>query len=260
MKESAQREVPTLVKYADRVPYLTTTRNDLTEHANKLGLDQSSELLRLIDYDAEAELRVMAAALYAHGTCSFNSALMHVRSLDEGEQRELAETILGGLDRFDIPLRELEHATYTFETILDQGAYLELKRHRMMTQTPQRLTAELGYAVPKLITEAGFESAFREAMDVAYEAYQEMAGWNQHVAAYVVPNAFNRRVLMTLNLREVYHLCELRSQSNAHFSVRRLALLMVELVRQVHPVLAAFLRLPEGVHWRGIEEDHFTQV
>jgi thymidylate synthase ThyX len=260
VKESAQREVPTLVKYAGRVPYLTATRDDLTDHAKKLGLDRSSEPLRLIDYDPEAELRVMAAALYAQGTCSFNSALIHVRSLEEGERSELAETILGGLDRFDIPLREMEHSTYTFEALVDQGAYLELKRHRMMTQTPQRLTAELGYAVPKLITEAGFESTFREAMDVAFEAYQKIVGWNPYVAAYLVPNAFNRRLLMTLNLREVYHLCELRSQSNAHFSIRRLALLMVELVREAHPVLAAFLRLPEGVHWQGIEEEHFTQV
>jgi thymidylate synthase ThyX len=260
VKESAQQEVPTLVKYADRVPYLIATRDDLTDHATKLGLDQNNELLRLISYDPEAELRVMAAALYAQGTCSFNSALMHVRSLGEGERRELAETILGGLDKFDIPLREMEHATYTFEVLVDQGAYLELKRHRMMTQTPQRLTAELGYAVPKLITEAGFESTFREAMDVALEAYQKIAGWNPYVAAYLIPNAFNRRLLMTLNLREVYHLCELRSQSNAHFSIRRLALLMVELVREAHPLLGAFLRLPEGVHWKGIEEEHFIQV
>ena len=260
VKESAQREVPTLVKYADRVPYLTATQEDLADATAKLGLDQSSEPLRLISYDLEAELRVMAAALYAQGTCSFDSALTHVRSLGEVARLDLAQTILGRLERFDIPLRELEHATYTFEALVDQGAYLELKRHRMMTQTPQRLTAELGYAVPKLITEAGFESAFREAMDVASDAYQEMVGWNPYVAAYLVPNAFNRRVLMTLNLRELFHLCELRSQSNAHFSIRRLALLMVELVRQVHPVLTAFLRLPEGVHWRGIEDEHFAQV
>ncbi len=260
VKDSARREVPTLVKYADQVPYLVATRDDLTEYATKLELDLSREPLRLISCDPEAELRVMAAALYAQGTCSFETALMHVRSLEEGRRRELAEVILGRLDRFDIPLRELEHATYTFEALVDQGAYLELKRHRMMTQTPQRLTSELGYAVPKLITEAGFENTFREAMDVALKAYQELAGWNPFVAAYLVPNAFNRRVLMTLNLREVYHLCELRSQPNAHFSIRRLALLMVEFVRKVHPVLAAFLRLPEGVHWRGIEDEHFTQV
>ncbi|HEY44151.1 MAG TPA: FAD-dependent thymidylate synthase [Anaerolineae bacterium] len=260
IKEVAQTEVPTLVKYADQVPYLTATREDLTAYAAKLGLDRSNGSLRLIDYDPEAESRVMAAALYAHGTCSFEQALAHVRLLEEGARLDLAKTILERLDRFDIPVRELEHATYTFEALIDQGAYLELKRHRMMTQTPQRLTAKEGYAVPKLITEAGFETSYREAMNAAVEAYHELAGWNPHVAAYLVPNAFNRRVLMTLNLREVYHLCELRSQPNAHFSMRRLALLMAELVQQVHPMLAAFMRLPEMTNWREIEEEHFTQV
>jgi thymidylate synthase ThyX len=260
IKEVAQDEVPTLVKYADRVPYLMTTRADLASQAARLGLDQRNEPLRLIAYDPEAESRVMAAAIYAQGTCSFEQALVHVRSL-EGEARlDFAKTILGCLDRFDIPLREMEHATYTFEALIDQGAYLELKRHRMMTQTPQRLTAELGYAVPRLISEAGFEDSYRAAMEVAFETFNEMAGWNPHVTAYIVPNAFNRRVLMTLNLREVFHLCELRSQSNAHFSMRRLALMMVEQVRQVHPTLAAFMRLPAVSDWREIEEEHFTQV
>jgi thymidylate synthase ThyX len=260
IKEVAQDEVPTLVKYADRVPYLMATRADLASQSARLGLDQRNEPLRLIAHDPEGETRVMAAALFAQGTCSFDQALAHVRSL-EGEARlDLAKTILGRLDRFNIPLRELEHATYTFEALIDQGAYLELKRHRMMTQTPQPLTVEMGYAVPKLITEAGFERNFREAMDIAIDVYHELVDWNPHVASYVVPNAFNRRVLMTLNLREVYHLCELRSQPNAHFSMRRLALMMAEQVRQVHPVIAAFLRLPEGVHWRGIEAENFTQA
>jgi thymidylate synthase ThyX len=260
VKEAAQEEVPTLVKYADRVPYLSDTRENLADHAKILGLGQGSEPLRLIDYDPEAELRVMAAAIYAQGTCSFDSALLHVKSLGIEEQRELAKTILGRLERFDIPLREMEHSTYTFEVLLDQGAYLEFKRHRMMTQTPQWLTADLGYAVPKLITESGIESDFRQAMDVASEAYHELAGWNPFVAAYVVPNAYNRRVLMTLNLREVFHFCELRSQPNAHFSMRRIALKMAETVRAVHPLLAAFMRLPEDISWRGIEEEHFSQV
>jgi thymidylate synthase ThyX len=97
-------------------------------------------------------------------------------------------------------------------------------------------------------------------MQAAAAAYHELASWNPHVAAYVVPNAFNRRVLMTLNLRECFHLCELRSQPNAHFSIRRIALRMADLIREVHPMLAGFMRLPEGADWRKIEEEHFFQV
>ncbi|MGD8633514.1 MAG: FAD-dependent thymidylate synthase, partial [Anaerolineales bacterium] len=144
--------------------------------------------------------------------------------------------------------------------IMDQGAYFELKRHRMMTQTPQLLRADLGYAVPKKITQAGFEGRYREAMAQAADAYNKLAGWNPHVAAYLVPNGFNRRVLMTLNLREVFHFCELRAEKNAHFSIRRIALRMAEMVQSVHPLLAAYLRMPEGDTWQSVEEENFTQV
>jgi len=88
--------------------------------------------------------------------------------------------------------------------------------------------------------------------------YERMAEWNPHVAAYVVPNAFNRRVLFTLNLREAFAFCQLRAAANAHFSIRRVALRLAEEIRRVHPLLAKYLHLPEGETWRTIEEHYFV--
>ncbi|MCJ7569167.1 MAG: FAD-dependent thymidylate synthase [Anaerolineales bacterium] len=260
VKEVSRVEIPTLVKYADRVPYFQETGAEFSERATALPIEPMAGMLELIDCDPEAELRILAAALYAPGGASFAAAMKTVREMEEDKKRELAEALLGRLDRFDAPLRELEHAYYTFDATLDQGAYFELKRHRMMTQTPQRLSADLGYAVPRLIVEAGFEAPYRRAMKQAAEAFGQLKAWNPHVAAYLVPNGFNRRVLMTLNLREVYHFCELRSENNAHFSIRRIALRMAEMIREVHPLVGAYLRLPQGVDWREIEDAHFTQV
>ena len=260
VKEVSKVETPTLVKYADRVPYFQETGADFSERAAALPAELLAGMLDLVDYDPEAELRILAAALYAPGGASFASVIKAVREMDVDKQEELAEALLGRLDRFDAPLRELEHAYYTFDAMLDQGAYFELKRHRMMTQTPQRLRADLGYAVPRLIVEAGFEAPYRTAMKQAADAFGELEAWNPHVAAYLVPNGFNRRVLMTMNLREAYHFCELRSQDNAHFSIRRIALRMAEMIREVHPLLGAYMRLPQGADWREIEAEHFTQV
>jgi thymidylate synthase ThyX len=260
LKHAAEQEVPTLLKYVESVPYLRDTQRDLESCAEDLETAPIGEAVRLHSYDPEAETHVLAAALFASASCSYETALSHVRGHDEREKQDLAQQLLGRLERYDVPMRALEHADYLFEAVLDQGAYFELKRHRIMTQTPQRLTTDLGYAVPSLIVEAGFEDQYRNAMQTAAVAYQELASWNPHVAAYVIPNAFNRRVLMSLNLRECYHLCELRSQPNAHFSIRRIALRMAELVREVHPSLAGFMRLPGSADWREIEQEHFAQV
>ena len=57
------------------------------------------------------------------------------------------------------------------------------------------------------------------------------------MASYVVPNGFNRRVLLSLNVREAYTLIKLRTSTNAHFSVRRVAHRMAEEIQKVHPLI-----------------------
>jgi thymidylate synthase ThyX len=161
------------------------------------------------------------------------------------------------LGEHDTPLRELEHTFYTFDLILDQGAYAEFKRHRMMTQTPQTLTTRLGVALPRQIVEAGFEVPYRSAMDTAAETYEKLADWNPHVASYIVSNGFNRRVLFTMNLREAFAFCQLRSAPNAHFSMRRVAQRVAQEIRHVHPLLAKYLRLPEET-WQEIDGLYFV--
>jgi thymidylate synthase ThyX len=111
-----------------------------------------------------------------------------------------------------------------------------------------------------LIVDAGYEDAYREHMDMAGDAYRTLRQENLHAASYVIPNGFNRRVLCTLNLREVFHLCELRARANAHYSMRRIALLMVEKINEVHPLLTDFLRLPPDADWRTIESEYFVTV
>jgi len=252
--------VPTLLKYAGPSEYMGETDAGLMQAARAVPAADAGDWLRLTATDPQGEVRVLAAALYPHSGGGIQAAEEYVARLDADSRRKLAETLLGRLGRFDAPLRALEHQTFSAEVVLDQGAYFELKRHRLMTQTAQRLTADLGYAVPRLLLEAGLESAYQAAMQAAAETYRALAAWNPDVAAYVVPNGFKRRVLMTFNLREAYHLIELRSASNAHFAMRRVALRLAEEIRRATPLLAGWLRLPDGADWRQIETECFAQV
>lgn len=257
---AAAAEVPTLLKYAEPTPYQLETPPALAQAAGATDPGPPGARVDLIASDPDGEARVLAAALYEQCGGSYADQLTRVRGAGAAGQRALAEQALGRRGRFDAPLRALEHTAYTFDVVVDQGAYFELKRHRMMTQTPQHLSANLGYAVPRRIVEAGLEGRYRQAMQAAADGYRELAAWNPEVAAYVVPNAFNRRVLLTLNLRQAFQLCELRAATNAHVSIRRLALQIAEHIRAVHPVLGAHLRLPEDETWQALEAEAFVQV
>jgi thymidylate synthase ThyX len=250
VKKVALSEVPTLVKYAEAVPYLSETGHELGRlDLPGLRLDapeaMPSEWCTLVDYERDGENRILAAALYRYRGATFAQALACVSALPDAKRRTLAELLLARLGEHDVPLRELEYSTYTFDLVMDQGAYAEFKRHRMMTQTPQHLTTRLGYSVPRLIVEAGLESRYVAAMQAAWGLYETLCSINPDVAQYVVPNGFYRRVLAQFNLREAYAFCQLRSAPTAHFSIRKIAGRIAEEIRRVHPLLSSYMHLPK---------------
>ena len=57
-----------------------------------------------------------------------------------------------------------------------------------------------------------------------------------------VPLAFRLRWYFRANLREVYHLCELRTTPQGHPDYRLVAQEMFRRVREVHPRLAEYAR------------------
>ncbi len=269
IKQVAQAHVPTLVKYADPVPYQSETAAALTQAAADYAArnpvararpPSAKALVELVDYDPAAEDKFLAACLYRYGSGSAADCRAGVARLSAAEKDALAREALGRLAPHDIPLRELEHVTYTFDVILDQGAYFQIKRHRMMTQSPQALTVDLGYAVPRAFELAGFRAEYEAALQAAATAYHALAADFPAEAGYVVPNAYNRRLLMTLNLREAFHLCELRGAAHAHFSVRRCAGEIQAAIGHVHPRLAAFMRCQPYPAWQDIQHEYFVAL
>ena len=265
VKRVAQGEVPTLVKYANRSEYLAK------QMWNPAGAQRSSErgirnegapieAVKLVAYDQDAEVKVAAACLYRVGDIDFGQTAAQAKALTAEQRAEIIGAALAERGEFDVPLRELEHTLLTLDCVMDQGAYFDVKRHRIMTQTPQPLTAELGYAMPRAIVEAGFAAEYDRAMAAAAHAYREIGREFPHEAAYAVPNAYNRRVLLTLNLRELFHFTHLRGAPNGHFAYRRIALKAYEIAKETYPAFAPYMRCemyPSSVE---IENEFFART
>jgi len=261
IKQVAQENVPTLVKYANQVPSWLNAYSNFTQENNNFSLsNSSSEWCRLVDYDVQAEKKVLAALIYRFGHNDFVHIWDHLTQASPEEIDRLAQLAVKDLQKYDVPLREFEFGNFTFELLMDQGAYFEIKRHRIMTQTAQSLTTELGYVVPKWIKSSNFEKLYHEAMSVARKTYRKIAEFNPEVAAYIVPNAFNRRILLQGNLRALDHLITLRSAANAHFSVRRISQRIAEEIFNVSPLAKHWIRNNPLETWQEIEKDHFDET
>ncbi len=261
LREVGRQEAPTLIKYAHCNDYLVAVREKLGgfQLAGEIGLKPKD--FTLMDWDEKGQEKILAGILFRFGAVeNFEAALVYVDSLSLDQKKNLAAEIMTGRKWFDQPLREFELANMTFEVLMDQGAFFEFKRHRMMTQTVGPLKTELGFAIPAAVEKAGCLETYQYAMQNAAEMYSRLAAWNQDAASYIVPNGFNRRLLFSLNLREAFHLCRLRAAHNAHFSIRRIALKIAETIAAIYPVLGPYLDIPHDQTSQDLSETFFSNL
>ena len=258
LKLNGKEITPTLIKYAEENRYLQTSAEaqrvrSAELHGESQSPDEhdSSTDVALVHYDAQAELKLAASLLYRFASSPYTQVWEQVEAMGPDRRQQVIADCLEALGPHDAPVRELETVDYTFEFVMDYGAYREFKRHRMQTYLPQPLTVAHGYVTPTLFEDAGLLGEFQQAMDRAGAAFWQLYEVSPVVAQYVVTHAHRRRVLSRMNLRECYHLFKLRTQPQAHFSIRAPVETALRLAVQTHPQLFRHLKLREYPAWWG---------
>jgi thymidylate synthase ThyX len=112
----------------------------------------------------------------------------------------------------------------------------------VLTQERQGYGVRHGYVTPPELAEAGLSAPYGAALERAAAIVEALAADLPELAQYAVPLAFRVRWRVKLNLREVYHLCELRSAPQGHPAYRRVAQAIAAAVGEVHPALAEGMR------------------
>ncbi len=200
----------------------------------------STTSVTLVEHDPDAEVKVVVAILYPHTDLTWEQVQKYVAGLSATERVEIINTYVGEREsRFHRPGRAFEETYYTFDILADLGAYRDLHRHRVLTQERQNYTVRHGYIVPPELEAAHLIEPYRKALDDAAETTEIISKDLPDAAQYVVPFAYRIRWRMKLNLREIYHLVELRSSRQGHPTYRAIAQEMYKQINAVHPTLVA---------------------
>jgi len=141
----------------------------------------------------------------------------------------------------------LEHASFTFGVEgISRACSHQLVRHRLASysQQSQRYVTFKGASFPQVVpaTIAGSERRtmlFGQAMQACAEAYQALIddGVPAEDARFVLPNAAETKIIVTMNARELRHFFELRCCERAQWEIRAMAVEMLKLVKQAAPVI-----------------------
>lgn len=145
-------------------------------------------------------------------------------------------------------LSTLEHASYTFAIDgVSRALTHQLVRHRLASFNQQsqryvRFTDGLETIKPASIAENDeanrlFDEMIAKTVE-AYEAFLE-AGIPAEDARYILPNAAETKIVVTMNIRELLHFFELRCCNRAQWEIRELAWKMLEKVRPTAPFIFA---------------------
>ncbi len=88
---AALESVPTLLKYVDRVPYLSETTLELEELAHSIcpSTQAAGDWCQLVSDASQAENHILAAALYRYGGISYTQAAVEVASAGAERASEL---------------------------------------------------------------------------------------------------------------------------------------------------------------------------
>lgn len=141
----------------------------------------------------------------------------------------------------------LEHASYTFAIDgVSRAMTHQLVRHRLASynQQSQRYVTfkeEPEFVVPQSVVDAGAKDDYEAAARAAFQAYTRLVelGVPAEDARYLLPNACETKIVVTMNIRELMHFFALRCCNRAQWEIREVACRMLELARPTAPLIFA---------------------
>jgi thymidylate synthase (FAD) len=194
--------------------------------------------VRLLYHTPDPERAVAAAARLCYAPVGAAELLEHMS--DDAVRKVLKTIITSG------HTSALEHASYTFAIDgVSRAMPHQLVRHRLASynQQSQRYVTyadEPMFVVPPdVAADEALAASYGAACRAAFDAYRALlgAGVAPEDARYLLPNAMETKIVVTMNIRELLHFFELRCCKRAQWEIREAAMRMLELAEPTAPYI-----------------------
>jgi thymidylate synthase (FAD) len=200
----------------------------------------------LLKHTADPEETVAMAAKLCYSPSDIDILREKIETKD---QKKFVEKLVGMGH-----LSPLEHASFVFAVEgISRACSHQLVRHRLasFSQQSQRYVSEeagFDYIVPPSIEkDPELKRYFDEAMEMAQKTYNHIVRKlnarglkgeeaNQD-ARFVLPNACETKIMITMNARELLHFFSQRCCRRAQWEIRAMATEMLKLVKPIAPTI-----------------------
>ncbi len=204
-------------------------------------MPQVTQRVELVRHTVDGEALMALAAKLCYAGGDLDTLLTRI---EQNDQRAFIKKVLQ-MGHLSV----MEHISFTFLIEgVSRSLLAQLTRHRIASfsvQSQRYVSYEkgFGYIVPPAVEALGEQAVqeYAEQMDQMlswYQDWQKRLGTNED-ARFVLPNACETRLLMTMNVRELKHFFALRMCRRAQWEIRQMAETMFALCYMETPELFA---------------------
>lgn len=188
--------------------------------------------VRLLSYTKNPEQTCVAAIRQCYSELS---AFEIKKNITESLKKRLLKQVIASGHT-----STLEHANFTFAIQgISRVCTHQLVRHRIASYSQQsqryvKMGENFDYIIPPILRN---NKIFLKNIKQAKQAYDKLikSGVKKEDARFVLPNASETKIVVTMNARSLLHFFEKRLCNRAQWEIREMAKLMLEQVKKVAP-------------------------
>lgn len=202
-------------------------------------------IAKLIRYTNEPESTIALAAKLCYSSDEMEDLVMNTQKADNAKFIKMLLSI-GHFSPF-------EHASFTFSIEgVSRALLAQITRHRIASFSvrSQRYVSEVdfNYIIPPSIEKLGKAASDKYISQIEqtlcwYKEWQELLGGKgesaNEDARFILPNACETKMIVTMNARELMHFFSLRCCNRAQWEIREIAWQMLEACLTVAPNIFA---------------------
>lgn len=210
----------------------------------------------LLSYTKDPEQNIVAAIRQCYSQVG-------AKELKEKTSKETRERLINQIIESG-HTSTIEHASFTFAVEgISRACSHQLVRHRIASysQQSQRYVdlskTDLGYITPpSVMADKKIEKKYKEVMELLEDKYRELIenGVKPEDARYILPNACQTKIVITMNARSLLNFFQERTCQRAQWEIRNMANEMLKQVKKVAPKIFEYAGptcKSQGICWEG---------
>ncbi|HHT9124969.1 MAG TPA: FAD-dependent thymidylate synthase [Candidatus Brocadiia bacterium] len=199
----------------------------------------------LLRYTQEPEKLIAEAAKLCYSPTKIDEL---TEAIEKTDQKRFIDKLLSMGH-----LSPIEHVSFSFGVEgISRACSHQLVRHRLASYSQQsqryvgkqseKTSRQFDFVIPPSVAAAGKEEWFIEKMQEVQKWYDELVdalgGKGEKAyedARFLLPNATETKIIITMNARELLHFFTMRCCERAQWEIRELATEMLRIARKVSP-------------------------